>query len=397
MMLPQRNLRLDLSVKIMLESASCLSIGMHSSPSSGGADRYFYELTRALSKIDSKQRTFAFEDGEVPAWMTSLGTAKRPLSQRWSRIRELFNSLEGGSYLVASHFALYALPLMFGRRAKRHIVHFHGPWAAESSTEGGSKISVLGKYFVEKLVYRQADHFIVLSEAFRQVLHSSYDIELDKISIIPGGIELHRFSPRLSRLEARRELGLREDGFAIVCVRRLARRMGLENLIEAFSEISVRHPEAYLYIAGKGALHGELQELCKAKGLGERVRLLGFVHDDELPLLYRAADLSIVPSQKLEGFGLVTLESLACGTPVMVTPVGGLPEPLRTFAPQLILDSAATSSVSNGLEKVLSNRPMLPSSEACRAHAETFSWDIIAREVLDIYRKGQSVESPAAA
>ncbi len=90
-------------------------------------------------------------------------------------------------------------------------------------------------------------------------------------------------------------------------------------------------------LPGRGPLEHELRAQATASGLGERILFTGFVPDDDLPKIYAAADFSIVPSEALEGFGLTTLESLACGTPVLVTPVGGLPETVASFDRSLIL------------------------------------------------------------
>ena len=81
----------------------------------------------------------------------------------------------------------------------------------------------------------------------------------------------------------------------------------------------------------------ELEARCVAEGLDRPRPLLGFVPDEQLPLAYRAADFSIVPSVALEGFGLIVAESLAAGTPVLVTAVGGLPETLEGLAPQCVV------------------------------------------------------------
>ncbi len=81
---------------------------------------------------------------------------------------------------------------------------------------------------------------------------------------------------------------------------------------------------------------------AKELGLEDNVKFLGFLPDEELPVAYQAADLTVMPSQSFEGFGLAILESLACGTPVVCTPVGGMPEILQGFSPQLITDSIST-------------------------------------------------------
>ncbi len=104
-----------------------------------------------------------------------------------------------------------------------------------------------------------------------------------------------------------------------------------------------------------------------------------------MPVAYQAADLTVVPSQSLEGFGLILLESLACGTPVLCTPVGGMPEILANFSPQLITDSTDTEAIALRLEALLSGQLSMPSRTACRDYASTyFNWPKIAQQVRQV-------------
>jgi glycosyltransferase involved in cell wall biosynthesis len=167
--------------------------------------------------------------------------------------------------------------------------------------------------------------------------------------------------------------------------------MGLEDLISAVKEARKRVPEVLLLIAGKGALHAELSALIRSLGLEENVRLLGFLADRELPLAYRAADLTVVPTVVLEGFGLVVVESLAAGTPVLVTPVGGLPEVIRDLSPDLVLPAAGANPLGEGLVAALSGGLVLPSAAACQAYArDRYDWPVIAARVRDVYLEAVS-------
>ena len=120
-------------------------------------------------------------------------------------------------------------------------------------------------------------------------------------------------------------------------------------------------------------------------GLEDNVKFLGFLPDELLPVAYQAADLSIMPSQSFEGFGLAIVESLACGTPVICTPVGGMPEILEPFSPDLITDSIQVSAIAKKLEQVFSGEITKPSREECREYAvNNFDWDKIAQEVRKV-------------
>src|SRR5205807_5699025 len=117
--------------------------------------------------------------------------------------------------------------------------------------------------------------------------------------------------------------------WVVAAVRRLVPRMGLDVLLDAWQALG---SPGVLAIGGDGPLRPELE----ARG-DESVRFLGRLSDDDLVALYSAADVTVVPSLALEGFGLVVLESLACGTPVVVSDAGGLPEAVAGLDASLVV------------------------------------------------------------
>ncbi len=244
------------------------------------------------------------------------------------------------------------------------------------------------KRLIERLVYSTAARFITLSEAFKEVLIKRFSIEWGRIDVIPGGIHADMFGITATRSETRDRLGLPRDRPIILCVRRLVSRMGLEELIRAANRVRKRFPDALFLIAGKGRLRELLESRIAEAGLEGQVKLLGFVPDADLPWAYRAADLSIVPSQSLEGFGLVTLESLAAGTPVLVTPVGGLPEVVSGLAKEMILAGTSESQIADGVIAALDGTLPLPAEGQCREYVRThFDWSVIAPRVLKVYEQ----------
>jgi glycosyltransferase involved in cell wall biosynthesis len=290
--------------------------------------------------------------------------------------------------VVASHFALYAFPGLDLLKDHPLVVHFHGPWAHESRVEGERSLAFQAKAALERIVYRRGRLFVVLSQAFAGVLRDLYGVAEEDIRIVPGGVEVDRFDTGLMREEARERLSWPLDRPILLSVRRLYHRMGLENLIGAFREVHRRVPDALLYIAGKGPLAGDLHARITAEGLAEHVRLLGFVPDSDLPTVYRAADLSVVPTIALEGFGLITVESLAAGTPVLVTPVGGLPEVVRDLSPDLILPDADMMTMADRLTAILQGRVKLPATERCQMYArQRYDWPVIAHRTRRIYEE----------
>jgi glycosyltransferase involved in cell wall biosynthesis len=365
-------------------------IGEHA----GGLARYYSELLRHLPStgtqsqglvVGSKDVSFDTR-GEVIAFARHSDPIL--LRMRKARSAAAAHLRAGGADLLATHFAPYALPLLDTMRSLPSVVHFHGPWAVESNREGASSWNTLAKFMVERLVYSHAHRLIVLSHCFQQELARRYGVSEEKIRVVPGGIDTERFRPGTSREEARRLLGWPLDRPVVLTVRRQVRRMGLEELVDAARLLVQRCPDVLLLIGGAGPLTAELHLRIAEHGLEDHVRLLGRIDETSLPLAYRAADLTVVPSQALEGFGLITLESLASGTPVYVTPIGGLPEVLGPFAPQCIFADASAEAIARGLADALTGSQPRPSEESCRQYAvQHFSWPAIARQVRDVYNE----------
>jgi glycosyltransferase involved in cell wall biosynthesis len=182
----------------------------------------------------------------------------------------------------------------------------------------------------------------------------------------------------------RRKLGLPEQGFLILTVRRLIARMGLENLIDAMKTVHEKDPDAHLLIGGQGYLLRSLKERVSRRGLGDRVRLLGYVDDELLPEYYAASDLFVLPTLSLEGFGMVTLEALACGTPVLGSDAGATPEILRDLDPGLILEETEPESLGRAILRQREAARNTKLQAKCRSYVEeNYSWE----KVTDRFEK----------
>jgi glycosyltransferase involved in cell wall biosynthesis len=377
-------------------SSSILCVGMGWFPKTpGGLDRYVYELAHHLAKAQEQVELFGLGVPEVQAGslvkLTNLADLGSPIYKRlWTARNNFLNRKIIKPDAINLHFALYSLPLLKNLPAGVPVTFtFHGPWALESQLEGPTKLrvklEVLIQRWIEDRVYRSCDRFIVLSKAFGTLLHHEYGIPWDKIHIIPGGVDTSRFQPSLSREEARARLNWPIGRRILFTPRRLVNRMGLDKLLNSLIQVKVQVPDVWLAIAGKGPLREALEGQVRELGLENDVSFLGFLPDEHLPVAYQAADLTVVPSQSLEGFGLILLESLACGTPAVCTPVGGMPEVLLPFYPPLITESTDEAAITARLVQLLNGEIELPSREACHTYASTnFAWETIAQKVQQV-------------
>ncbi len=374
-------------------SAYILCVGLGWFPKTpGGVERYVYELTHHLAADQDRVELCGVglpsAQPNYPLKLTNLADPDSPIWQRLWFVRTNFLSRRAAKPdAINLHFALYSLPLLQILPDGVPITFtFHGPWALESKQEGVSKLGVFLKHWiVEKRVYERCDRFIVLSKAFGNILHQDYQVPWNKIHIIPGGVALERFESNLSRQEARTQLNWPQDRAILFTSRRLVHRMGLDKLLTALTIIKLRNADVWLAIAGRGPLQASLQQQATELGLKDNVKFLGFLPDEQLPVAYQAADLSVMPSQSLEGFGLAIVESIACGTPALCTPVGGMPEILAPFSPDLITSSCEATAIAERLEQVLLGKLPLPSRTACREYAVShYDWHKIAQQVRKV-------------
>jgi len=238
---------------------------------------------------------------------------------------------------------------------------------------------------IERWNLSQAAKIIVLSDFSRDHLRRFLGFREEDIVIIPGGVDLDTFHPGDGdRPALKKALGLEPDRPLLFTVRRLAYRMGLDNLIKAMVEVRKRRPDVLLIIGGGGHLRDMLQELVMRLNLEDNVRLIGLIDEEKLPIYYQAADLFILPTQALEGFGLITLEALACGCPVLGTPVGNTPDLLRPLDPGLIMGGTDPQSMATAIADMLAAREKLEALRGrCAGYArQNFSWDkaVVATE-----------------
>lgn len=358
----------------------------------GGLNRYFYDCVNTLPEVGvDVQGLVAGSDQGLAGADHRVQAFARPQDSIWTRWAGIRRAMaqtlnQHPPAVVVSHFSLYTFPVLSQLDHYPLVVHFHGPWALEGKAEGGHAVAIQLKKWVEQVCYRRAVTFIVLSKAFQEILHREYGVPLKHIHVVPGGVCAEHFDINLSPLQAREILGWQPEAPTFVAVRRLAHRMGLENLIEAIAQVRQHHPTVQLKLVGKGALQETLLTMIHDLDLTANVELLGYIPDEKLPLIYRAADCSVMPTISLEGFGLSIVESLAAGTPVLGTDVGGIPEILSPLSPQLMLAGAAPDQLAAGLGAVLSGTRTLPSAAECRAYVhQHFDWPIVAQQLQEIY------------
>ena len=198
-----------------------------------------------------------------------------------------------------------------------------------------------------------------------------------KLSVVEHGVDLDLFHPPADRDALRREMGL--TGPTLLSVGHLIDRKGHDFAIRAVAGL----PGVTLLIAGDGPREAALRALVREHRLEDRVRFLGHVDQHRLPALYGAADATLSCSDR-EGIANVLLESLACGTPLVATPVWGSPEVVRVAEAGLLVAERSDAAIADGAAALLAN---LPDRAATRRFGERYDWSETGRQHRAILAK----------
>lgn len=192
--------------------------------------------------------------------------------------------------------------------------------------------------------------------------------------VIPGGVNSDFFKPNGGRLPT--------ECLKVVSLRNLVPRMGMRNLIRS---IPLLPANVQLKIGGDGPLRATLDQLIGQLNLRGRVELCGHIPDDRLPAFYRDADLFVLPTSALEGFGLVILESLSCGTPVLGTNIGAIPEILRVFNPSWVIPESTPEAIANSIAVFIRQEPKPDRDVLHQRVRSEYRWEVIAARYRDLF------------
>ena len=309
--------------------------------------------------------------------------------------KRLFEGLEQsiGFDCIQFHQPFSALGVLLSKRSrkKRKIYTCHSLSFEEFLSRNARPFSikekslyflhVLARRFIEQQVLKFSDRILVLSRFTREKVMSAHGVPSSRLTLLPGGVDLLRFHPKPDKWRLREKLGVPVNKVIALTIRNLVPRMGLENLISAIGLIAEQTPELHLIIGGSGPLENDLKKRIQNLALDEKISLSGFIPETDLPDYYRTADMFVLPTRELEGFGLVTIEAMASGLPVLGTPVGGTQEILGDVAPEWLFQSASPGDMAALILKAYQTIQSAPDQwrllgQRCRLHVQThYNWE----------------------
>ena len=301
---------------------------------------------------------------------------------------ENFRKQNGPRYdLIHSHYWLSGLT---GKRLQQwwgipHVMGFHTLGAVKNAIGIGAGEPDL-RINAEKELVRNCHRIIASTLKGKKDLIDYYDASPETISVIPCGVNLDLFRP-IGRETARCYLGLKEERI-ILFVGRIIPLKGIDNLLKAMSYLERKEGIKLVVIGGDEHCQTEverLKDLSRSLKIQESVIFLGLVKQEILPFFYSAANLCVVPSY-YESFGLVILESLACGTPVVATKVGGAESVIRHGETGYVIRNNDSCHLADKIALFLSTSNGDTDVGTVRASVVNYSWSNITEAILAEYR-----------
>lgn len=352
----------------------------------GGVQRHVYELSVKLiergfevviltksnnKKLNTNQDTPPIIEIESITPFQSILTPPN-----LSRLKEIITKYSPD--IIHAHHAFTPTPLL-----TLHVADKIGipKILTNHSIAGNSTTSILTlmsrkglmflKYFISK-----ADRIISVSKCAATFIENLLDNDIESI-VIPNGVNIERFHP--SKNEANEP--------TVLFVGRLVHRKGAHILVKAFSNVVKEIPEAKLIIVGEGYMKPLLQIRAKQLKLEENIQFLGRISEEELLKTYQKSRIVVIPSLYRESFGIVALEAMATGKPIIATKVGGLPEIIR--------DEENGFLIPPGNHRILAEKIILLLSDEKLARrmgligrkiaVEKYSWNVIAERIINVY------------
>jgi glycogen(starch) synthase len=238
---------------------------------------------------------------------------------------------------------------------------------------------------VEHLLSHEATWVIACSRAMRAEVQRQFNVPADKISVIPNGIDTRHWRTTSAEREAARRRWA-PHGPLLVFSGRLEAEKGIFTLIDALPSILAAHPHTQLVVAGQGGQSARFDEVVAERGLGGSLRRTGWLPEADLKALIAASDAAIIPSL-YEPFGLVALEAMSLGAPVMCARTGGLADIVTEGQTGLLFHPGDPADLARAALAILDD----PSAAAHRATLATaslrvqFDWRVIARDTVAVY------------
>lgn len=382
------------SIRIAMLAVHSSPVGELGTQDTGGMSVYVREVARELGRmgheVDIFTRQSEPEEAVVQHLYENVRLIRLPVGIHgavqklalYPHLEEFCDEIlrfwpsQGRPYdLIQSHYWLSGLA---GRRLKRwwripHFMVFHTLGALKNRTDEPRKEPAI-RLRAERRLAASCDRVLASTQAEKTFLIRHLEADPRRIAVVPCGVDLELFQP-VDKAEARRRLGFDPGETVILFVGRFAPLKGIDRLVASLAYLPSLKRTRLVVVGGNGpGRMAPLSAKLDAARAGLRTAILfpGRIEQTRLPLYYSAADMLVLPSQ-YESFGLVALEALACGTPVVATPVGAMPTLIRQGENGCLVRDGSPECLAQGIETVLAwcrSRP----AQVIRRSVLSFGW-----------------------
>ena len=395
------------------DSLTIAMLSIHSDPlgalgtrDTGGMSVYVRELAREMGRrghrVDIFTRRWRDKDPEMvrlaphvhlvalditPHGPLSKATLLAQADQLMTAI-EAFRHRQNRSYdLIHSHYWISGHVGQMARRLwqRPHVITFHTLGALKADTPAAEK-EPIRRLAIEKELVQVCDGILAPCEREKSNLMHGFNADPAKIMMVPGGVDLERFRP-IDQAVARRRLGFNTTAFMLMSVGRLTPLKGLDRIIEALALLKNDAFVELVIVGGDGNQDPErrrLQDLAAQTGVQAQIRWVGSIANRDLPQYYAAADVYVLASH-YESFGLVGLEAMACGRPVVSTPVGVMAALARMQRAGVIITDGQPEAMAAAIASMRKTAPQWP-PQVIREAVEDLSWAQATSAALDAYQ-----------
>lgn len=386
----------------------------------GGMNVYVHQLTRTLGKLGVRVDVFTrSQDEHIPHVLHDLGYHNRvvhipagpevplPKAELERYIPKFVNGIQDFAEskniqydLIHSHYWMSGIAAINLSSAWNiPFIHMFHTLGHMKNRIARTQQEIEGEYRIqgEKRVINKANRIIAATLAEKSQLEFLYETPSSKIVVIPPGVDTRHFYP-IPKDEAKEVIGISDDSHMILYVGRIEPLKGIDNLIQAISKIQKKGvlkccPHNLVIIGGEpdakpeemNAEMARLQDLVEELEIENFVVFLGKQDQQILPYYYSAAEVVVMPSH-YESFGMVALEAMACGTPVIASQVGGLAFLVRDGETGFVVPGNDVESLSNRLVDLIKDENLRKNLGAkSTEYAELYAWENISEKIIGVY------------
>lgn len=364
-------------------------------PKIGGLENYVYNVAKRLAKKEEviiittnhdkkKYKEEEINNMKIYRLPYLIKLSHTPLNPFWYfKIKKII-ALEKPDVINAHLPVPFIADLVCFINPKKTIITYHNDLVKPSFVLG--KIcklyySLIGNYTLKscKSIIATSDYYVETSEYLRPLKK--------KINIVSPGVDIKIFNPKIKKgfLNSKQK-----KLFFIAQLDKTHEHKGLKYLLFALKLVKQKYPKVKLFIGGKGDQLEFYKKLVKRLKLEENIIFLDFISNKNLPLAYKDADITILPTYNgSEGFGMVLAEANACGTPVIGSKVGGIPVVIENNYNGVLVPPKDVKALAMAIIRLLGNKKLARKlgKNGAKKAKEKWDWDVLTKKTLEVFKE----------